>query len=277
MDSNMRGTSPTKTPAAGLDSPEQLMDAFKNAALSVTKLYKTSAAAQTKARSDGYQDCLEDLLAFLEKQNIGLKDGEGRQIRLWVNERYEGRDGSSQPIDSEDEVENMKPEPAPAAELPRSTSNTNPPATQPPPQQQQHQQQQQQQQEVRTNSAQRAPASDIASLKSAAGSVHVAAPPPHFVVPTQDAFTFQSSMAYPSDSDLNIANLDLSDKCSNDPANHHPAAQNFRPKPSRSGARPKTGHISRTTGKRKINLAEFFDVGKDLFGQNGGGKRSRHT
>ncbi|KAK7924856.1 hypothetical protein PG985_006910 [Apiospora marii] len=269
MDSNMRGTSPTKTPAAGLDSPEQLMDAFKNAALSVTKLYKTSAAAQTKARSDGYQDCLEDLLAFLEKQNIGLRDGEGRQIRLWVNERYEGRDGSSQPVDSEDEVENMKPEPAPAAELPRPSSNANLPATQAPPQQQQP--------ELKANSAPRAPASDIASVKSAAGSVHVAAPPPHFVVPTQDAFTFQSSMAYPSESDLNIANLDLSDKCSNDPANHLPATQNFRPKPSRSAPRPKTGHISRTTGKRKINLAEFFDVGKDLFGQNGGGKRSRHT
>lgn len=244
------------------------MDAFKNAALSVTKLYKTSAAAQTKARSDGYQDCLEDLLAFLEKQNIGLRDGEGRQIRLWVNERYEGRDGSSPPVDSEDEVENMKPEPAPTAELPRSNNNANLPAAQQPPQQQQ---------ETRTTSAPRAPTSDIVSLKSAAGNVHVAAPPPHFVVPTQDTFTFQSSMAYPSESDLNIANLDLSDKCSNDPANHHPATQNFRPKPSRSGARPKTGHISRTAGKRKINLAEFFDVGKDLFGQNGGGKRSRHT
>ncbi|KAK8048899.1 hypothetical protein PG994_010629 [Apiospora phragmitis] len=266
MDSNMRGTSPTKTPAAGLDSPEQLMDAFKNAALSVTKLYKTSAAAQTKARSDGYQDCLEDLLAFLEKQNIGLADGEGRQIRLWVNERYEGRDGSSQPLDSEDEVENMKTEAAPAPDLHRSNSNANLPAPQQP----------QQQHDVRTNSAPPAPTSDLVNPKIA-GSVHVAAPPPHFVVPTQDTFTFQSSMAYPSESDLNIANLDLSDNRSNDAANHHPATQNFRPKPSRSGARPKTGHISKTTGKRKINLAELFDVGKDLFGGNGGGKRSRHT
>ncbi|KAK7952111.1 uncharacterized protein PG986_007839 [Apiospora aurea] len=268
MDSNMRGTSPTKTPAAGLDSPEQLMDAFKNAALSVTKLYKTSAAAQTKARSDGYQDCLEDLLAFLEKQNIGLADGEGRQIRLWVNERYEGRDSSSQPVDSEDEVENMKPEAPPASELHRSSSNANLPAHQQPQQQQQH--------ELRTNSAPPASTSDLINQKIA-GSVQAAAPPPHFVVPTQDTFTFQSSVAYPSESDLNIANLDLSDKCSNDAANHHPATQNFRPKPSRSGARPKTGHISKTTGKRKINLAELFDVGKDLFGGNGGGKRSRHT
>ncbi|KAK8114953.1 uncharacterized protein PG998_000496 [Apiospora kogelbergensis] len=268
MDSNMRGTSPTKTPAAALDSPEQLMDAFKTAALSVTKLYKTSAAAQTKARSDGYQDCLEDLLAFLEKQNIGLNDGEGRQIRLWVNERYEGRDGPSQSAESEDEVENMKPDAAPASDLHRSSSNANLPAPQQP---------QPQQQETRTNSAPPASASELINQKIA-GNVHLPAPPAHFVVPTQDAFTFQSSMAYPSESDLNIANLDLSDNRSNDNTNHHPATQNFRPKSSRPGARPKAGHVTaKTTGKRKINLAELFDVGKDLFNGNGGGKRSRHT
>ncbi|KKF94944.1 hypothetical protein CFO_g2723 [Ceratocystis platani] len=57
-----------------VDSPEQLLDAFRAAALSVTKLYKTSASAQNKARLDGYQDCLEDLLAFLDRENIGLGD-----------------------------------------------------------------------------------------------------------------------------------------------------------------------------------------------------------
>ncbi|KAK6843581.1 hypothetical protein PG990_004539 [Apiospora arundinis] len=269
MDSNMRGTSPTKTPAAGLDSPEQLMDAFKTAALSVTKLYKTSAAAQTKARSDGYQDCLEDLLAYLEKQNIGLNDGEGRQIRLWVNERYEGRDGPSQSAESEDEVENMKTDAAPASDLHRSSSNANLPAPQ--------QTQQQQHPEIRTNSAPPASTSDLISQKIA-GSVHAPAPPAHFMVPTQDNFTFTSSMPYPSESDLNIANLDLSDNRSTDPANHHLTKQDFRSKPSRSGARPKAGHVTtKTTGKRKINLAELFDVGKDMFGGNGGGKRSRHT
>jgi hypothetical protein len=59
------------------ESPEQLLDVFKAAALSVTKLYKTSALAEAKARTDGYQDCIDDLLAFLDKGNIGLSDGEG--------------------------------------------------------------------------------------------------------------------------------------------------------------------------------------------------------
>ncbi|UKZ52020.1 hypothetical protein TrVGV298_005787 [Trichoderma virens] len=91
--------------AAQYDSPEQLLDVFKAAALSVTKLYKTSAKAEARARADGYQECLDDLLMFLDKENIGLDDGEGWRIRRWATERLDGRDAGHQSAESEDEVD----------------------------------------------------------------------------------------------------------------------------------------------------------------------------
>ncbi|CAK7245954.1 MAG: hypothetical protein STHCBS139747_007559 [Sporothrix thermara] len=103
-------------------SPEELLDVFKAAALSVTKLYKTSAAVQSKARIEGYQDCLEDLLAVLEKSDVDL-----RTIRRWVNERIDGREPLLSTIDSEDEVEktdgNVTPEPQSATAVTHNASS----------------------------------------------------------------------------------------------------------------------------------------------------------
>lgn len=86
------------------NDPEQLLDAFRAAALSVTKLYKTSASAQTKARADGYQECLDDLLSFLDREDIG--EGATRRLRRWAAERRAGSgDAMVQDKESEDEVE----------------------------------------------------------------------------------------------------------------------------------------------------------------------------
>ncbi|KAI1105333.1 hypothetical protein F4804DRAFT_139751 [Jackrogersella minutella] len=266
----LRGSSPSKT-TAGCESPEQLLDAFKAAALSVTKLYKTSAAAQAKSRTEGYQDCLDDLLAFLDKSHIGLGDGEGWQIRKWATERLDGRDATQE---SEDETD--KAEPASSPEIHRSGSQPhlstirNEPHVQhdsTPPSAHMHmsagstptedQQQQQHQQQM-------------------------------IVVPTQDNFTFRSSHPYPQDSSYpNLENLDLSDSTrTNDSTGSgssavpivHPA----RSRTNKRGTRPRpTNHLGRGAGqKRSINLAELFDVGsvafgKDVFGRDG--KRSRHT
>jgi len=70
--------------------PEQLIQTFKAAALSVTNLYKTAAADQARAREAGYQDALDDVLAFLDKENLGLDDGEGWKVRQWATERLDG-------------------------------------------------------------------------------------------------------------------------------------------------------------------------------------------
>lgn len=260
----IRGSSPTKN-AAG-DSPEQLLDVFRAAALSVTKLYKTSAAAQAKARVEGYQECLEDLLLFLDKQNIGVGDGEGWQIRRWATERFDGRDPTNQSMESEDEVD--RNEPASSPEVQRAEDNT---TTQPEP-------------PMRTDSAPPAPVA-VQDLTSTS-----AAPPPpaptSIVVPTQENFTFQSSMAYPQDSDLSMANLDLSDRAASNNA-HHITPHSFRPRNNKSVQRPRNpnNHMSRSAGQKRkhINIAEIFDLGsiggKDMFGGNGGGggKRSRHA
>ncbi|KAL0942187.1 uncharacterized protein CTRU02_200073 [Colletotrichum truncatum] len=242
------------------DSPEQLLDAFKAAALSVTKLYKTSAAAQSKARMDGYQDCLDDLLAFLDKERIGLGDGDGWRIRSWATERLEGRE-SSQNAESDDEAD--KPETTSSPELNRSSSET----------------QLRDETQMRTDSA---PPS---------------APPPAeeeepeimpITVPTQDTFTFQSSHPWPphppqQDAYLNLANLDLSDSRTHDnTTNANPTSRTTRPRhPAnipRSASR-QGSNLGRGAGsKRKINFAEIFDLSsldKNMFG--GGPKRSRHT
>ncbi|KAI0394102.1 hypothetical protein F5Y17DRAFT_429415 [Xylariaceae sp. FL0594] len=263
----MRGTPPPKT----VDSPEHLMAAFKAAALSVTKLYKTSAAAQAKSRTDGYQDCLDDLLAYLDKQNIGLCDGEGWQIRKWATERLDGRDSAHQ-ITDDDEDDADKPEIASSPEISRASAAS-------------------------TVSCEPAPIRNEASLPASQ------APPAHptpetpsagqsmITVPTQEHFTFQSSHPYPSDTYMNLANLDLSDQIrSNDGTTQgSPAAScshATKTRKDRRCLRPRTtattsGHLGRGAGqKRPINLAEIFDVGgvnfgKDVFDRDV--KRSRHT
>ncbi|RFU79154.1 hypothetical protein TARUN_3069 [Trichoderma arundinaceum] len=231
--------------AAQYDSPEQLLDVFKAAALSVTKLYKTSARAEARARADGYQECLDDLLMFLDKENIGLDDGEGWRIRRWATERLDGRDAGHQSAESEDEVDkgdrNTSPETARASAEP-STST---------------------------------PAQIQARTVSPPAAVHVPPvieEPTHFVVPTQEAFTFHSS--YP-----NIATLDLSDPRPQDvPAFPPSLSSKFGGSSSRTGPRSST-HLGRGAGtKRRMDFDDFFGGclgGKDPIGN--GSKRSRHT
>ena len=77
--------------------PEQLLQAFKSAALSVTNLYKSAVQDQNNSRAAGYQDALDDLLRFLDSENLGLQDGEGWRVRQWVTERYVGTANQAPP------------------------------------------------------------------------------------------------------------------------------------------------------------------------------------
>ncbi|KAI1142502.1 hypothetical protein F5Y05DRAFT_371242 [Hypoxylon sp. FL0543] len=259
----LRGSSPSKN-AAGGESPEQILDAFKAAALSVTKLYKTSAAAQAKARVDGYQDCLDDLLSFLDKNNIGLGDGEGWQIRKWATERLDGRDITQE---SDDEVDKAEPASSPeihrsGSQAPLSTMRNDALMHQEPVQMSAHH-------VTATNS----PTEEH----------------PMITVPTQENFTFRSSHPYPSMPEAypNLENLDLSDSTgTSDTAGQAsstvPITHAARSRNKQRGSRSKpSNHLGKGAGqKRSINLCEIFDVkgvtfGKDMFGREG--KRSRHT
>jgi hypothetical protein len=250
------------------ETPEQLLDAFKAAALSVTKLYKTSAAAQAKARADGYQDCLDDLLSFLDKENIGLSDGEGWRIRRWATERLEGRDAISQAMESDEEVE--KTEPLSSPEIHRSSSAI------------------QLSSAVTRNEVhmrESAPPAMEPVVVEAVEEQRQQPKQPEFVVPTQDTFTFQATQAYPNqDAYLNLDNLNLSDTHNTSNTTTTTSVQRSI---RRHGNTPRSGsrtgnHLGRGAGqKRRLNLGEIFDLGslgygKDPFGNNGP-KRSRHS
>lgn len=109
MDSmrTLKTSLPSSSPRARLgDPPEQLLQAFRSAALSVTTLYKTAASEQSRARQAGYQEALDDLLSFLDMEHLGLGDGEGWKVRRWATERLDrGENGGSTAghADSDDE------------------------------------------------------------------------------------------------------------------------------------------------------------------------------
>ncbi|KUI55437.1 hypothetical protein VP1G_02730 [Cytospora mali] len=252
------------------ETPEQMLDVFRAAALSVTKLYKSSISAQARARADGYQDCLDDLLQFLDKTNLGLSDGEGWKIRAWANERLEGRDGSPQAIESDDDTE--KPEPMSSPEIHRSSSTacvTQPPTTSLPRSEAQ---------------AQTEPATPVVQ--------EIIADEPEIAVPTQDTFDFRSAHPYPQDAQphLNLANLRLSDGRSHDNSISSNATISMsRPSPRNQRHGGNGRNLQRGSSrlgygagaKRKVNFGEFFDLGnlgtfRDTFGGSGA-KRTRHN
>jgi len=269
LNTSLPGTSPPKSQAP--DPPEQLLQSFKDAALAVTKLYKTSIQDQSRARSEGYQDALDDLLAYLDKEDIGLNDGEGWRIRRWATERLDGRD--AQTVESDDEVEKSERDASPALHRTQSASQLSTRAASP----------------VRTESA--PPAIPLPTPIP----VHQ-----QTMLPPSGHFTFRSSHAYPQDtemvsSDQESADENKAQEQQSDPpiqvqTTHPPSAPITVTRTSRSSSRHNPGnrHGTRTSNllgriagqKRKIpNLGEFFDLGnlghgKDGF-SGGGGKRGR--
>ncbi|KAL0470013.1 hypothetical protein QR685DRAFT_572910 [Neurospora intermedia] len=252
-----------------------LLEAFKAAALSVTKLYKTTGPAVTKARTEGYQDCLDDLLAFLDRRRLGLSDGEGWIIRSWATERLDGRDlptvesdddekiepalspqtQSLDPIQEEDSMRDSPPAPA-VFENPQTEQKQ-----QQQPQQEYEQPQQEHQQQ------QRQPPSNADDFQ--------------IVVPTQETFTFQSAHPFPHEEAMKLENLALSDAPRNRSVSTSTSSRNNRNRALRQSA---TRTLGRGAGQKRkvVDLAEFFRIDnfgpgndKDPFNQNS--KRSRHT
>ncbi|KAJ4304559.1 hypothetical protein N0V90_000085 [Kalmusia sp. IMI 367209] len=78
--------------------------AFKDTALTVTNLYRTALADIERSRSDGYQEALEHLIGFLDKENLGVGDGEGWRIRQWATERLDGALPVASTSDSDEDI-----------------------------------------------------------------------------------------------------------------------------------------------------------------------------
>lgn len=283
MDS-MRGLS-TSLPQTRrkLDAPELLSD-FKAAALSVTNLYKTAAASQDKARAAGYQDAVEDILAFLDKENLGLMDGEGWRVRQWATERLVD-DGMQRPMAvSEDDVEEK------AAEVP-----------------------QQQQAGSRSGSPETSrkppamPASSSELRETSPKRTATSEPPPAYP-PARDDFSFRSNQIYPTNHDREASNMDLDTAASSPTSTNTETPPSVRiishaSRSSRNGRHTNHNRRAATTNntptinlnlgsgagnKRKMPYPDFFDIsGSDFdkhhdrkdggFGGGRGGKRGRHV
>jgi hypothetical protein len=251
--------------------PEQLQKAFKQAALSVTNLYKTAAADQAQAFQDGYQDALEELLSFMDKENIGLQDGEGWRVRQWATERYQGT-GAAAPSESDDEAEEEKRARSSSPTLQRKPSRDtlrNPPPL-----------------EAQSSALLNIPSSSPIRSESAPPVAPAPVEAPLSVndhVPQSD-FSFRTAHAYPSVHDIEMDNPD--DNTSNStPA---PTVQvNIIPRSSRNPRH--NSHNARSTNrspsaiqlgpgsgmKRRMQTMDFFDFGnfnpKD--GSNGGSNK----
>ncbi|KAH8685674.1 hypothetical protein BGZ60DRAFT_522958 [Tricladium varicosporioides] len=270
LNTSLPGTSPSKQSAG--EPSEQILQAFKAAALATTTLYKTAASNQSKARAEGYQDALDELLAFLDKEDIGLNDGEGWRIRRWATERLDGRDSVSQNNESEDEtVEKTDGASSPILQRSQSATRLNP--------------------NMRTGRTLSPVRIEPQAPQSAPPSI-AATPTPTPVeaftsIPQQTNFTFRATHPYPQDADIILSDLDISDntRTQSHEGTGAPGITVTRPRATprhnshsaRLGTR-NTNTIGRGAGqKRKINIGEFFDIGnvsgKEGFG--GGGKRGR--
>ena len=246
--------------------PEQLIQAFKNAALSVTNLYRTAEADESRSRQAGYQEALDDLLSYLDKENIGLDDGEGWRIRQWATEHLDNHPGAQGSSESDEErIETVRPA--------RTTSATNPPRLP--------------DQNSRKTTAPSESSSPVREELPTAVSQHSASPSNPSAQPS-GVFTFRPAHSHTQDADMyspEIATIDLSHP--EPPVQAHTSSAitvNVLPRASRVSRGSRQSQRSSTLrnlgvgagSKRRIPLSEYFDLGS-LEGPGGGSKRGRMT
>ncbi|KAK4229425.1 hypothetical protein QBC38DRAFT_109470 [Podospora fimiseda] len=87
-------------------SEQRILNAFKAAALSVTVLYKTCAEEIKRSKTEGIQECIEDLLAFLDEEGSTLTTA---KVRKWATDKLDRI--HSPPLDSDDEQDNQPEQP----------------------------------------------------------------------------------------------------------------------------------------------------------------------
>ena len=277
------------------DSTPDILGDFKAAALSVTNLYKTAAKSQERARAAGYQDALDDLLSMLDKENLGLMDGEGWRVRQWATERLDG-ERTSAPKQATDTSSNMADDEDDGSTAKDDDERSSSPEVQRKPQH-----------HPLANSS-----SDLAEDETTSQHRRVVSEPPqqHTCAPLQGDFTFHSSHAYPSnhERDMELDNSSTTPQHQSTTGTSNPSSTETVRIIPRSSGRSNNRHNKRNnntaegrlptlnfnlgTGagsKRKLPYPDFFDISginesgdrKDgNGGSNGngrGGKRGRHV
>ncbi|PLN84041.1 hypothetical protein BDW42DRAFT_163455 [Aspergillus taichungensis] len=252
---------PSSTPRP--QPPEQLLQSFKTAALSVTNLYKNAVFEQAQAKQAGYHEAIEDLLQFLDRENLGLGDGEGWRVRQWATERMDG------PLSDEDDAE-KQPRGSPYTAPRKATVDpaTTKPQTKPAP------------------SANNEPVTmpQQPAQQPPAVSSHV---PDSNPSDRSAIFTFTAGPSFPphQEHDIDMQPSDDSTASTQDDAPvsvsvvpRNPRSQNRHNNLSRPNPRTSVRDTTGLGSKRKFTVPDFFDLSgmgnKDVFG---GGKRSRFT
>lgn len=251
--------------------PEPLNQSFRTAALSVTNLFKTAAAGQTQARESGYQDALDDLLTFLDKQNLGLDDGEGWKIRQWATERLDGSPPTHVGSDSDDDRGETAKRARSSSPVAQNTAV--------------------QSVELARQASRSASPTRAASVPTAPA---VTSQPQNNSFHAPDVFSFRSNHPYPYEVDMQALDTTSNTTPQPEPLPSPAVRLEVVSRGSRTqhrsgnhqnrhGTRSTTSARSLGTGagsKRRITFGDYFDLGslgdiKD--GRDGGGKRSRFT
>ena len=221
---------------------EALLRAFKSAAVSVTNIYREAVSGQSQARASGYQDALDDLLAYLDQRELGLRDGEGWLVRQWATERLENRlaketsheqQEKQAASESEDEKEQGKEKSPSPTQLESSPIRLEPT---------------QRLETSKTEEEQPAPQQQDTRKVT-------------LTLPTSEIFTFESSHAYPKDVDMQSHEA-TSPAISRAEITPRSTRQSSRKSSSRSGNRGMSTRIMGLGGgsKRKFPYGEFFDI-----------------
>lgn len=267
---------PASTPASNRSQPpEQLLQAFKTAALSVTNLYKTAVSDEAQARHAGYQEALEDIKSFLDREKLGIEDSEASKVRNWVTDRIDpavATETDDDRGDSEKRSRSVSPT-AVRKENPEGLQVNHPSRPDSPPRP-----------EAVPSQPQTNTASECDNLTRPA------------------AFTFTAEPQYPTtNQDIDMQANDASQSPTHTQTDPHfsttapsmsspPVRVEVLPRQSRNSHRPNNSnrHVTRSStreptvgagSKRKFHFGDFFDLsnfgnGKDMFG---GGKRGRFT
>lgn len=256
--------------------PEQLLQAFKAAALSVTTLYKTAASDQAGARAAGYQDALDDILAFLDKEHLGLGDGEGWKVRRWATERLDGSPVSTGNESDEDRGDTNNQARGSSPLLQRGEVLYGRQASRPP--------------------------SPVRTVSTASQTSAPIQQPNASAAPRPEVFTFTSPLPYPQDMDVQpsdpaLSNASQIDSHPPNPSNSTTSTVRLEVVPPRGSRTPlrnsnhpgrhnaRNSNAIRSLGsgagsKRRVQFADYFDLGnlgdgRDTHG--GGGKRGRYS
>ena len=253
-----RSSPPSRRKQANSD----LLQAFKTAALSVTQLYKTASAEEEAAREAhdaGYVEALDDILCFLDEQNLGLGDGEGWQVREWATQRHQSMystrnsEEGSAPLEEEDKRPRST---SPGIQLKLSpTSHYQSVSVQTDPE--------------FTQNDESLLSADHSQETHARDIFHSRSPP---ALPShQDVHMTSAAQASPPSLKLEV--LPRHTRNTTHRSNHHGRVSDRMPPVS-------LGTLGHGAGsKRKIPLHEFFDLGSIGGGREstGGGKRGKLT